>query len=88
MRMRNEEAIKIIGNYDMNGCGYCHQGGEEIKEAFDLAIKSLEAWDKVIEIIHTNREHTKGTSEFGQGKIYGLDIAEEIIDRHLREVEE
>ena len=41
-RMTNEEAIKIINNYEINGCGYCHQGGEEVKEAFEMAIKALE----------------------------------------------
>lgn len=40
--MTNEEAIKIISNYEINGCGYCHQGGDEIEEAFEMAIKALE----------------------------------------------
>lgn len=40
--MTREEAIEIIRNYDVNGCGYCHQGGDEIEEAFDMAIKALE----------------------------------------------
>lgn len=39
--MNNEEAIKIIADYDVNGCGYCHQGGDEIPEAFDKAIEAL-----------------------------------------------
>ena len=80
--MTREEAIKYLSEFK----NASWDGMPE--ETLDIAIKSLEAWDKVIEIIHTNREHTKGTSEFGQGKIYGLDMAEEIIDRHLREVEE
>jgi hypothetical protein len=40
--MTNEEAIKIIKDYDVYGCGYCHQGGDEIPKAFDLAISALE----------------------------------------------
>ncbi len=40
--MLREEAIEIIRNYDVNGCGYCHQGGGEIEEAFGMAIKALE----------------------------------------------
>lgn len=40
--MTREEAIQIIGKYDINGCGYCHQGGNEIEEAFNMAIEALE----------------------------------------------
>jgi hypothetical protein len=43
--MTNEEAIDIIKKYDINGCGYCHQGGNEIEEAFNMAIKALEQED-------------------------------------------
>ena len=39
--MENREAIKIIGNYEVNGCGYCHQGGSEVADAFNLAISAL-----------------------------------------------
>ena len=41
MQITNEEAIKIIKNYDVNGCGYCHQGGDEVEEAFQMAINAL-----------------------------------------------
>ena len=40
--MTNEQAIKIIKKYDALDCGYCHQGGEEIEEAFNMAIQALE----------------------------------------------
>lgn len=40
--MNNREAIKIISNYEVNGCGYCHQGGSEVADAFNLAISALE----------------------------------------------
>lgn len=40
--MTNREAIKIISNYEVNGCGYCHQGGNEVADAFNLAISALE----------------------------------------------
>lgn len=36
-----DEAIKILSNYGVFGCGYCHQGGDEVEEAFDMAIKAL-----------------------------------------------
>lgn len=38
-----DEAIKIIADYEINGCGYCHQGGEEVEEAFAMAIEALKA---------------------------------------------
>ena len=40
--MTASEAIKIIKNYDVYGCGYCHQGGYEVKKAFDMAVEALE----------------------------------------------
>ena len=40
--MTREEAIKIIKDYKVNGCGYCHQGGDEVEEAFKMVIKALE----------------------------------------------
>lgn len=40
--MSNEEAIKIILNYSAEGCGYCHQGSDEIPEAFTIATKALD----------------------------------------------
>ena len=39
--MTNEEAIRIISNYEALPCGYCHQGGKEIEEAFSIAIEAL-----------------------------------------------
>lgn len=40
--MTREEAAKIIKDYEVNGCGYCHQGGDEVEEAIDMAIQALE----------------------------------------------
>ena len=40
--MTREEAIKIIADYDIYGCGICHQGYEDqIIEAFNMAIEAL-----------------------------------------------
>ena len=46
---REEEAIKIIEDYEVNGCGYCHQGGNEIPKAFNMAIEALKqaAWTPI-----------------------------------------
>lgn len=46
--MTNEEAIRIISNYDVLPCGYCHQGGKEIEEAFNLAIEALKSTEEII----------------------------------------
>lgn len=40
--MTRKEATKIIKDYEVNGCGYCHQGGDEVEEAFKMAIEALE----------------------------------------------
>lgn len=39
--MTNKEAIEIIRSYNVFGCGYCHEGGDEIPEAFQMAVDSL-----------------------------------------------
>ena len=46
-KLTNDEAAKIILNYDINGCGYCHQGGQEIPAAFELAAKALQLLDEL-----------------------------------------
>ena len=49
--MTNEKAIRIISNYDALPCGYCHQGGKEIEEAFNLAIEALKEQDPIKPIV-------------------------------------
>lgn len=39
--MTNKEAAEIILNYNAYGCGYCHEGGDEVPKAFDMAAKAL-----------------------------------------------
>ncbi len=39
--MKAEEAIEIIENYQVYGCGYCHTGGKEVEEAFRMAVEAL-----------------------------------------------
>ena len=36
-----EDAAEIIADYQVNGCGYCHEGGPEVEESFNVAIKML-----------------------------------------------
>lgn len=85
--MTREEAIKRLIDERDNDI-FASDFRDKQHEALTLAIKSLEAWDKVLKTIHTNRELTKFCSEFSEGKIFGLDIAEEIINKYLGEVEE
>lgn len=40
-RMTKEEAISIISGYEVYGCGYCLQGGDEVEEALRLAVDAL-----------------------------------------------
>ena len=44
--MTNLEAIYIIQNYQINSCGYFHEGGSEVEEAFNMAIKALTEADR------------------------------------------
>lgn len=39
--MTNKEAAEIILNYNTYGCGYCHEGGDEVPKAFEMAAKAL-----------------------------------------------
>ena len=40
--MTVKEAIKILSNYEELSCGFCHCGGDEVPQAFDMAVKALE----------------------------------------------
>ena len=39
--MTKEEAIRIISGYEVYGCGYCLQGGDEVEEALRMAVDAL-----------------------------------------------
>ena len=39
--MTKEEAGNIISGYEVYGCGYCLQGGDEVEEALRLAVDAL-----------------------------------------------
>ena len=57
--MENREAIEIISNYEVNGCGYCHQGGSEVAAAFNLAISALEKQEKKPAKAKFNKRYNK-----------------------------
>lgn len=86
--MNREEAIKILSDYEENGCGFCHQGGDEVPQAFDMAIKSLEAWEKVIEDIKNISIYVRTTSEEMVMPYVNPNGVIHIIKKHLGEVED
>ena len=50
IRMTKEEAANIISGYEVYGCGYCLQGGDEVEEALRLAVDALKQEPKWIPI--------------------------------------
>ena len=57
------------------------------REVLKIAIRSLEAWGKVKEEIETEIKAYDEIVTFHRGVRIGLKIAEEFIDKHLKEVE-
>ena len=55
-----------------------------ISEALDMAIRSLEAWEKVKAEIQKYQDPTKKECQFDSA----LNLCLKIIDKHTREVEE
>lgn len=91
--MTREEAIEQLNFIKQNmpkepptGCDYIKEWldtDKDIRNALDMAIKSLEAWDKVIEEIESQQKFNiecDGESDLG--------MAIQIIKKHLGEVEE
>ena len=58
-----------------------------VTKAKKMAIQSLEAWKKVKDKIETEIPCYSETVPFHQGIRMGLNIASQIIDKHLKEVE-
>lgn len=79
--MTSEEAIKIIDSV-MTTYGEDAIDYDEVFKAKDIAIRSLEAWEKVKKEIKQIRIH------YGYIDVQGLTIIKvlEIIDRHLSEM--
>lgn len=75
--MTNKEAAEIILNYNTYGCGYCHEGGDEVPEAFDMAAKALlEAQEPVEPTIGGDADGPCGNWWYQCGK------CKEAIDYH------
>ena len=85
--MTTQEAIKML-NGDIN---YWKNKNTLIDtEHYKMAIRSLEAWEKVKEEIQekiNDLDERTIYTEMENGKWCGLRLAEKIIDQHLQEVE-
>jgi hypothetical protein len=84
--MTIDGAKEILKRYDTN---FCDSDGnpisaEDLAKAYEVAIKSLEAWDKIIAEIIVEGKKNYTNSVFNKG----LYRAIEIIDKHLSEVGE
>ena len=67
-----KKAIEIINDYDVNGCGICHQGFcNEIEQAFEMATEALEK--QLIErpILHGHWELRKGFNRLKRCSVCG-----------------
>lgn len=77
-----EEATKLL---KMSEQAIWLKGLEkEQKEAIDMAIKSLEAWEKVKEEIKYHADNIRYTDAYRDG----FEVSLKIIDKHLSEVSE
>ena len=85
--MTIEDAQRIISNYDLN---FQEVNGklftaDEIASAFDIAIRSLEAWENVKAEIEASINFANESVEEAIYKC-GVESALEIIDKHLKGV--
>lgn len=82
--MTIDEAKEIIGEIEAidDGLGQYIIGFDK---ALNMAIASLEAWEKVKAEIISERNHRRDRGHHEQST--GLSKAIEIIDKHLQEVE-
>ena len=76
--MTTQEAIEQLKL--TRAANECNDADKYILDVFDMAIRSLEAWEKVKEKI----EHEQPICYWNK---HGLDRALKIIDKHLQEVE-
>ena len=67
--MKAEEAIEILEDYQVNGCGYCHTGGKEVEEAFTMAVEALKEsvtdnkWEELRETIQEIHDNNSEKSD-------------------------
>lgn len=89
--MTREEAIRRIKDFGLHHAIKDLPYSMLTVEAFDMAIRSLEAWEKVKEEIKEKADFIRHSSghlkDYDAGQWKALLDALEIIDKHLKEVE-
>lgn len=80
--MTIEEAIEQLKL--TRAANKCNYADKYILDAFDMAIRSLEAWEKIRAEI--GKESEVKTLQLRWGEAMGLNKAIEIIDNHLEEL--
>ena len=84
-----KSAIETFEDYKENGYDFRASNGE----LFDIAIRSLQAWEEVLQELEEMKcEYDCTTNEFQRGANAGANFirnkAIEIINQHLAEIEE
>ena len=74
--MTNEEASFILANIDRRVCD------DELNDALDMAIKNLEAWEKVKAEIDQKQYDFMADKDYDEGVRFGLMLAYQIIDKY------
>ena len=64
----------------------CKTNQKETLKAIDTAVRSLKAWNEVKDEIKKTRDYYTQQATGHLGFLYGLNLAEKIIDEHLKEV--
>ena len=84
--MTLEEALKQLGELKFALSGTDEQLLDIV--ALEMAIRSLEAWQKVIDEINKEKEDAmfKPNSDFYDGVFYALGFALGVIDKELEKV--
>lgn len=80
--MTREEAIKILGEQKNSFLDEWVDYGR-VAEAYDMAIRSLEAWDNLVKEMEEEIYHYDAMPDIW----YGISESFDIIKKHLKEVE-
>lgn len=85
--MTREEAIRMIERIK-DRINWEVVDSQKKMDALNMAIKSLEAWEKVKTEIGATLEHHEEFYNNNLSYRYGMEATLEIIDKHLAEVSE
>ena len=83
--MTREQAIQTINNnYPSSSKGEY----EDLRNALNMAIRSLEAWDKVMKEMEEKLHFYDGMHDAMPNILYGISESFDIIKKHMKEVED